>query len=448
MMLISWDREPRTLHERAAAAAGWLAVILLAIFLTLVLRRAVHAAACLPPGAPCGQSAPAGGVCCIGEACHLFPDGHRACTGGTTTTTTSTTSSTSAPAETTTTSTTTPADASTTTTETGPEPTTTSTTLVPPTNEFSFLFTPYDLRPTAAEPPGFTGNFLDPRTGLVANQFLMATMSWQLEAYSMELVAMADAAGCRFNEGQITNANFKFGGDYVLNHSAFPSGGAYHWLHPPYIRQYTLEPIVDTAPCLQDHGVLTPNLAQLAGLLQGVASPPPAVSNATFQGGTSYQLGHYVPLTAVQCAALQAADDAHMAHDKALLAHDLEAAAANNAAVKATQRAFEATATDYDQATLFKWEWQANYNRGNPQDVLDSLTQKIIDAHHQVLLAYHCATHQPPDAAKILHYEIKHNFLHDCRATTHWLDRPVQTVCEDNQISSCPHLTCREQAAR
>jgi hypothetical protein len=197
---------------------------------------------------------------------------------------------------------------------------------------------------------------------------------------------------------------------------------------------------------LKEHGALTSNLAQIAGLADGYASPPPTHPNTTFLLGTSFKPGHYPPLTAAQCAALQAADDAHMTHDRSFLAHDFAAAAANNQAVLDAQRVFEASALDYDQATLFKWVWQGNYNRGNPQDVLDKLTQKIIDTHHQVLLAYNCATHASPDAAKILHYELAHNFLHDCRATTHWLDERMQTVCDGTQISSCPRKTCRELA--
>ena len=111
-----------------------------------------------------------------------------------------------------------------------------------------------------------------------------------------------------------------------------------------------------------------------------------------------------------------------------------------------TQRAFEATANDLEQATLFKWTWQPNYNMGNPQSVLDGLTRKIIDAHHKSSMAFNCDFGTSPDVGAIMHYRMLHNFLHDLRATTHWLDQPIAMPCDTTQIQSCPKMSGRQAA--
>jgi hypothetical protein len=348
----------------------------------------------------------------------------------------------------------------TTTSEPAPVETTTTTSTVsttsappaPPNAGYSFLYTPADLGALLTkfgESCLFSGNIVDPRTGAPGDQFLLATIGWQFMQYSMELVAAADSVGCPFNEVQIQDANFKFGADYILLHQPFPVSGQYTWMQPTYVRQYTCGPITAVAQCLQTKHALSTDLARVAGLLAGPTSPPPLTPpNGIKDGMLTYDAGHYPPLTEHQCNLLDVAEAAHHAHDQSFLDHDFAGAAANNEAVLNTQRAFEGSAESLDQAALFKWTWQGNYNRSNPQDVLDGLTRGIIEAHHQRTLAFNCTSHTSPDVGKLMHYTLQHNFWHDCRATTHWLDKEMPTVCDQTQIQSCPRLTCRQQAAQ
>lgn len=386
---------------------------------------------CANLGKPCTKPNTSNPPCCSPNVC----DSTFHCVAPVTTTTTSA-------------ATTSTGSGSTTTTQ---SPTTTTTPPAPPNAGYSFLYTPADLGlllTKFGESCLFSGNIVDPRTGSPADQLLLATIGWQFMQASMEMVAAADAVGCTYNVQDIEDANFKFGADYVLLHQAFPTSGAYQWLLPTYIRQYTCTPIVATAACLAAKHALSTDLAQIAGIASGPLSPPPpGPPNPVVSGMLTYTTNHYPALTAHQCALLQAAEDAHVAHDTSFLNHDFAGAAANNEAVLNTQRAFEGSAETLEEAALFKWTWDGNYNTSNPQDVLDGLTRGIIPAHHMRTAAFGCETGTPPDVGQIIHYSLLHNFLHDCRATTHWLDVPMPTVCADTQIESCPKLSCRQQAA-
>lgn len=398
-------------------------------------------ASCANLGKPCTKPNTSNPPCCAPNVCD--PVKFTCQAPGTTTTVEMTTTSSSGGTSSTT-------GQTTTTSTIGGTPTTT-TPPAPPNAGYSFLYTPADLGlllTKFGESCLYSGNIVDPRTGAPGDQLLLATIGWQFMQYSMELVAAADAVGCPFNDQDIEDANFKFGGDYVLLHQPFPTSGQYTWMQPTYVRQYTCTPIVQTATCLQQKNALSTTLAQVAGIQSGPLSPPPPGGpNGIKDGMLTYDTGHYPPLTAHQCALLQQAEDAHMAHDQSYLNHDYVGAAANNQAVLNTQRAFEGSAETLEQAALFKWTWDGNFNMANPVEVRDGLTRGIIAAHHRRTEAFNCATGQPPDAGKIMHYSFQHNFWHDCRATTHWLDEPMPTVCDTNQIMSCPRMSCRQQAA-
>jgi hypothetical protein len=387
---------------------------------------------CAALGKSCTKPNTSNPPCCAPNTCD--PTAYK-CVAPTTTTVPTTTSSSGAA----------------TTTTTSSEATTTSTPAAPPNAGYSFLYLPADLGLLLTKFGAscqFTGDIMDPRTGSPADQMMLTAMAWQYQQYSMELVAAADSVGCPWNSVQIEDANFKFGADYWLLHQPFPVSGTYQQLQPTYVRQYTCAPIVAVAQCLQAKHALSTDLAQVAGITPGPTSPPPlGPPNGITDGILVYTTGHYPPLTAHQCALLQAAEDAHMAHDQSFLDHDFAGAAANNQAVLNTQRAFEGSAETLEQATLFKWTWQGNYNHGNPQDVLDGLTRGIMKAHAAQTAAFNCASGTPPDSGRILHYRFQHNFWHDCRASVHWLDTPMPTVCDGTQIESCPRMTCRQQAA-
>lgn len=420
---------------------GALAVLWVGVWLTRAVdgtaqdEEAVPQASCAALGKSCTKPNTSNPPCCAPNVCD--PSANYKCVApGTTTTIAATTTSTAGGGTTTTTS-------STPSTTTPP---------APPNAGYQFLYLPADLGALLTKfglSCQFTGDILDPRTGAPADQLGLTAMAWQLQQYSMELVAAADSVGCTWNSVQIEDANFKFGGDYWLLHQAFPTNGTYQQLQPTYVRQYTCAPIVAVAQCLLAKHALSTDLAQVAGIQSGPTSPPPpGPPNAILAGILTYDTGHYPPLTAHQCTLLQAAEDAHMAHDQSFLDHDFAGAAANNEAVLNTQRAFEGSAETLEQAVLFKWVWNGNYNRANPQDVLDGLTRGIMAAHARQTAAFNCATGTPPDAGKILHYRFQHNFWHDCRATVHWLDVAMPTVCDGTQIESCPKLSCRQQAAQ
>jgi len=122
------------------------------------------------------------------------------------------------------------------------------------------------------------------------------------------------------------------------------------------------------------------------------------------------------------------------------------AAEANNAAVKATQLAFERTAETLDQQQLFLAEWAPSVSPNLPIDVAIGLTQQIIAAHMAMTAAFHCDTQALPDATAWIEASLRHAQLHLCRATTHWLDRPIRTACTDQSIDDCPRMTCRQLA--
>jgi hypothetical protein len=357
----------------------------------------------------------------------------------------------------------------TTSTVAGQTTTSTTSTTIPSSGlpDLGLRFTPTDLAPTPSVPAGYaSAPFPDPRTGLPATEFVKAVIGWQLMALAADTVNAADAAGCTVNQQQLEDALWKFGLNYVLLHTGGPQvHGSYAWLNPTYVRQYTLEPLLSAYPCIRAAGMVDATLEQLGGYEQGARTPAPVgLSTDPNAGKLVYTPGHYARLTTAQCSAQAAAEDAHHAHDQALIDCWLAAlpasgaplpttgqvacpaAEANNAAVKATQLAFERTAETLDQQQLFLAEWAPSVSPNLPIDVAIGLTQQIIAAHMAMTAAFHCDTQALPDATAWIEASLRHAQLHLCRATTHWLDRPIRTACTDQSIDDCPRMTCRQLA--
>jgi hypothetical protein len=291
-------------------------------------------------------------------------------------------------------------------------------------------------------------------------------MGWQLMAMSADTVNAADAAGCPVNNVQLEDANWKFGLNYVLNHTGGAAiSGCYHWMNPTYVRQYTLEPLGSVFGCIRAKGMVSAELEQLSGNEQGARTLPPAGMSTDADGGMlCYAPGHYPVLTPAQCSALAAAEDAHHTHDRSLLSCWQAAlpapggtiptagqvpcpeADANDAAVTAAQLAFERTATTMDQQQLFLAAWAPTVHPDLPIDVAIGLTQFIIAAHMDMTAAQGCAAGSPPSAVRWMEASLRHAQLHYCRATVHFLDIPIRTACTDLPIDECPQLTCRQLA--
>jgi hypothetical protein len=272
-------------------------------------------------------------------------------------------------------------------------------------------------------------SLLDPRNLEPSNEHIRALLAWQIMAITADVVNVADANGCPINEVAIEDALWKFGLNYVLRPSSY-----YEWFHPTYVNQYLKQVAVQVAGCLGSNASVPANVAEYLDRTPATSSgpPPDPYPTSTTAGLLTYTPGHYPALSQYQCALLARAEAAHMN---------------DTSDIQATQLDFEKSAKNIAQEQEFLLFWNGKVSSGNPPEVNAGLTRGLHAAHKGWTDSFHCATGDKPDMKIGETFALQHAQLHWCRATSHFLDIPIRTVCFDHPIDECPHLTCRQMAA-
>jgi hypothetical protein len=233
--------------------------------------------------------------------------------------------------------------------------------------------------------------YTDPLTGTPATEYVR-----YVEAQELPWIVLADTLNAyplsvHPNTVAIEDL-MKFGINYEVR-----GGTSYEWFHPTYVWDISRQLMVPV---------------NLRGNYTGVTTPAPGTGN------TSDTLAHLPPgpLTTAQCAALAAAETAHMAQAQAVLNHDSASAAALEGAVVATADAFVATSSNSAQRQLFDLVFTGAIHPSMPQSEVDALTRHLMSAHALWTMSFGCTAHSPPD---IPHNQLAanyHNELHLCRA--------------------------------